>query len=127
MCLNIKLDSKRNIFCEILLVKKALYPYRECIKNKNDELISGIRRFRSKDYYNTYKIRLTCSANITTMTTYLDQYRNDEYVTRIVLVKKLLKEPEIKLKECNFKILHGTVRLLIYECYVQLSLASVTM
>ena len=30
----IKLDCKRNIFCEILLVKKALYPYRECIKNK---------------------------------------------------------------------------------------------
>ena len=87
--------------------KKALHPYRECIKNKNDELISGIRRFRSKDYYNMYKNRLECSANITTLTRYLDQYCNDEYVTRIAFVKKLLKEPEIKLKEFNFKILHG--------------------
>ena len=103
----IKLDCKKNIFREILLAKKALYPYRECIKNKNDELISGIIHLRSKDYYNIYKIRLACSANITTMTRYLDQYCNDEYVTRIAFVKKLLKEPEIKLKEFNFKILHG--------------------
>ena len=92
----IKLDCKRNIFCEILLVKKALYPYRECIKNNNDEVISGIRRFRSKDYCNMYKNRLAFSANITTMTRYLDQYCNDEYVTRNAFVKKLLKEPEIK-------------------------------
>ena len=54
-----------------------------------------------------YKNRLACSANITTMTKYLDQYCNDEYDTRIAFVKKLLKEPEIKLKEFNFKILHG--------------------
>ena len=83
----IKLDCKRNIFCEILLVKKALYPYRECIKNNSDEVISGIRRFRSKDYYNMYKNRLAFSANITTMTRYLDQYCNDEYVTRNTFVK----------------------------------------
>ena len=54
-----------------------------------------------------YKNRLACSANITSMTRYLDQYCNDEYVTRNAFVKKLLKEPEIKLKEFNFKILHG--------------------
>ena len=76
-------------------------------KNNNDEVISGIRRFRSKDYYNMYKNRLAFSANITAMTRYLDQYCNDEYVTRNAFVKKLLKEPEIKLKEFNFKILHG--------------------
>ena len=105
----IKLDRKTNIFCEILLVKKALYPYRECIKNNNDELISGIRRFRSKDYYNMYKNKLACSANITTITRYLEQYCNDEYVTRIAFVKKLLKEPEIKLKEFNFKTFHAIV------------------
>ena len=103
----IKLDCKRNIFCEIMLVKKALYPYRECTKTTNGELISGSRRFRSKDYYNIYKIRLACSANVTTMTRYLDQYCNGEYVTRIAFVKKLLKEPEIKLNRFNFKILHG--------------------
>ena len=54
-----------------------------------------------------YKNRLACSSNITTMARYLDQYCNDEYVTRTAFVKKLLKEPEIKLKEFNFKILHG--------------------
>ena len=60
-----------------------------------------------------YKNRLECSANITTMASYLDQYCNDEYVTRIAFVKKLLKEPEIKLKEFNFKILHGRIPIVI--------------
>jgi len=70
----LKLNCKKNIYCEIMLVKNALYPYRQCIKDMNNVSLPPIKPLRSQDYYNMYKMQMTCNANITRVTKFLDPY-----------------------------------------------------
>ena len=100
------LNSKQNVHCELMLVKNALYPYRRCIESRNSETVPAIRCLRSKDYYNMYREQLSHDANITCVTKYLDFYcnNNDEI---FAFHRKVVLEKEIKLREFNFKVLHG--------------------
>ena len=100
------LDNKKNIYCEVMLIKTALYPYRMNIVNGNNESLIPIKPLKSKEYYNVFLQQLACNANITPVTKYLDSYcnSNDEI---LAFSKKVVLENEIKLKELNFKVLHG--------------------
>ena len=100
------LDNKTNMYCEVTLVKTALYQYRMNIVNGNKKSVVQIIPLKSKEYYNVYIQQLACSANITPITKYLDSYcnENDDF---FAFSKKVVLENEIKLKEFNFKVLHG--------------------
>ena len=100
------LDNKKNMYCEVMLIKTALYPYRMNIVNGNNESLIPIKPLKSKEYYNVFLQQLACNANITPVTKYLDSYcnNNDEI---LAFSKKVVLENEIKLKEFNFKVLHG--------------------
>ena len=100
------LNCKQNVHCELMLVKNALYPYRRCIECRNSERVPTIRCLRSKDYYNMYREQLTHDANITCVTKYLDFYCNNNDGI-VAFHRKVVLEKEIKLREFNFKVLHG--------------------
>ena len=68
------LDNKTNMYCEVMLVKTALYQYRMNIVNGNKESAVQIRPLKSKEYYNVYIRQLACNANITPITKHLDSY-----------------------------------------------------
>ena len=100
------LDNKTNMYCEVMLVKTALYQYRMNIVNGNKESVVQIRPLKSKEYYNVYIQQLACSASITPITKYLDSHCNDND-DFFAFSKKVVLENAIKLKEFNFKVLHG--------------------
>ena len=100
------LHNKTNMYCEVMLVKTALYQYCMNIVNGNEESVVQIRPLKSKEYYNVYLQQLACNYNITPITKYLDLYCNDND-DFFAFSKKVVLENEIKLKEFNFKVLHG--------------------
>ena len=53
-----------------------------------------------------YIQQLACNVNITPIPKYLDSYCNDNGEF-FAFSKKVVLENEIKLKEFNFKVLHG--------------------
>ena len=82
------------MYCEVMLIKTALYPYRMNIVNGNNESLIPIKPLKSKEYYNVLLQKLTCNANITPVTKYLDSYcnNNDEI---LAFSKKVVLENEI--------------------------------
>ena len=48
------LHNNTNMYCEVMLVKTALYQYRMNIVNGNEESVVQIRPLESKEYYNVY-------------------------------------------------------------------------
>ena len=71
------LDNKKNMYCEVMLIKTALYPYRMSIVNGNNESLIPIKPLKSKEYYNVFLQQLVSNANITIVTKYLDSYYNN--------------------------------------------------
>lgn len=100
-----KVLEKKNIYCEILLVREALYPFRDAIKNNNINSTYLEKTYKPKDMYNIF-ISKKYSEDLTFCSAYLSQYAtlmDEEHAFR----SKVFLEREIKLKEFNFKILHG--------------------
>ena len=107
------IDDKRNIHIEYLYVKKALLPYANCIllaQNQNMQLLYERKDVNTKS--NMYYIELMCSkvSDIAIMSPFLQPYciKNDTE-ERTVFVRRVCQEREMKLKEFNFKVLHGIV------------------
>ena len=103
------ISMQGNIFSEVMIVKKALKPYREYLKHLNVETAvhKQIKKFtprRSKDFYIRY--RTIISKEISVMTKYLNGFCDNDDVSYI-FVNKIVSEKEIKFKEFNFKLLHG--------------------
>ena len=48
------LDNKKNMYCEVMLIKTALYPYRMNIVNGNNESLIPIKPLTWKEYYNVF-------------------------------------------------------------------------
>ncbi len=101
-------QNKSNILAEILLVKQALLPYRELLQSIDASApIQEQNNFqpqKSKHFYLEYRDTITIDLPITTK--YLAQY-NDTNDLSYVFVKKVVLEKETKMKEFNFKLLHG--------------------
>ena len=103
-----KLTMRQNIYCDIMLVKNALLPYKQCLMQGNNDtsVFNKIKLHKSKDFYNRFKFQVTPKANTTHISNYLVPFcNNDEEVS--AFIKKVSLVREIKLKEFNFKVLHG--------------------
>ena len=101
-----RIICKRNIHCEIMLVRKALSPYQQSLRVENNGALCTDKPMRSKDFYNVFRSQISERAGFTRISNYLASYcEPDEEIyafSRIVSHEK-----EIKLKEFNFKVLHG--------------------
>ena len=103
-----KLTVRQNIYCDILLVKNALLPYQQCIMQGNNDtsVFNRVKLQKSKDYYNMFKFQSAPQTDTTRISNFLIPFcNNDEEV--IAFTKKVAIGKEIKLKEFNFKVLHG--------------------
>ena len=103
-----KITCKTNLYTEIMLVKNALRPYTQSIIQGNNDtsVFTKVKLLKSKDIYNTLKNHLTCNANMTGISNYLIPFCNRD-VEVSAFEAKVALEGEIKLKEFNFKLLHG--------------------
>ena len=99
---------KQNIYVEISLLKNALLPYRNALRNMNQtndvqhqELIVC-----SKQYYNMFVEKKT--KNIVIINDVLGYFGIGEFDNcENVFFRKLVEEKENKLKEFNFKVLNN--------------------
>ena len=105
------IEDKRNIHIEYLYVKKALLLYANYIllaQNQNMQLLYERKdvNTKSKMYYIDFLCRKV--SNIAIMSPFLHPYciKND-IDERTVFVRRVCQEREKKLKEFNFKVLHG--------------------
>ena len=74
--------------------------------NNDTSVFNKIKLHKSKDFYNRFKFQVTPKANTTRISNYLVPFcNNDEEVS--AFIKKVSLVREIKLKEFNFKVLHG--------------------
>ncbi len=107
-----KIDVKRNIILEYACVRKALSPYAPCIiaaLNQRSDLLLSHSKYeyiKSKLYYRNFlKDKVS---DITVMSRFLQPYcvRN-ETEEKEIFVRRVSSEKEKKMKEFNFKLLHG--------------------
>ena len=105
------IQSKINIHMEILMVKKALEPYSQLLRNDTIEHVndgSNVHKVNSKQLYLKLEVEKCASiqskdmcANLSTICHEIGISEND------VFQRQLCKNIETKLKEFNFKVLHG--------------------
>ena len=97
---------KRNIHCEIMLVKKAVSPYQQSLRVANNGALCTEKPMRSKDFYNIFRSQIIDSANFLRISNYLTGYCESD--AEINAFSRIVShEKEIKFKEFNFKVLHG--------------------
>ena len=105
--INQKLVYQHNMYAEIMTMKDALRPYQQhLIQIQHREIsISSLRK--SKDLYKVYTQNLHHDAN-ELPTNYIEKYcENEQNLHVLAFTEKIKLEIEIKLKEFNFKLLHG--------------------
>ena len=105
--INQKLLYKQNMYAEIMTMKDALRPYQQhLIQIQHREI--NIRSLRkSKYFYRVYTQNLHHDANELAIN-YIEKYCENEQDLHVLAFTKTIKlEKEIKLKEFNFKLLHG--------------------
>ena len=100
--------SKINILSELLTMREALLPYQEYFLNMDCvHWVQGVSPFKpkkSKDFYVIFKQLLTTDSAV--ITGYLKSHCDKDDFT-FVFMRKIVQEKEIKLKEFNYKLLHG--------------------
>ena len=100
-----KILDKTNIYCELLLVKDALYPFREAI-HRNNILIAPLNKtYKSKDIYSMLMTKRYTDNNQYCSAYLICHGPLDKQLT--AFKSKISLEKEIKLREFNFKVLHG--------------------
>ena len=107
-CIYQRLIGKQNVYSEITIVMEALRPYQQnLIEMQTIEMHRRALR-KSRDFYQIYLQQILDSIGESSRD-YLNRYnitRNDD-IYRQVFTNKVKIEKEIKLKEFNFKLLHG--------------------
>ena len=103
-----KLACKENMYSEILMVMEALRPYQQVLKQFQEIYTNIITLKKSRDLYNIYRDQLLNNKDDYAIG-FLDRYsENEEDIYNSVFTKKNLNlKQEIKLREFNFKMLHG--------------------
>ena len=99
-----KIRNKTNIVCEIALVKKALLPFQNAIRSNNSQVLNFQEPAKSNEIYKA--LLLTNMDTITFNSNYLNNLvaLEDE---KIAFKNKVVLEKEVKLREFNYKLLHG--------------------
>ena len=97
---------RSNILMEILIVREALLPYKEYLPNidrlPNMPVVNSKPK-TAKEFYVVF--RNISTKDVPVVTNCLKRYT--EVDCELVFHKKIVHEKEIKLKEFNFKMLHG--------------------
>ena len=101
-----KIACKQNIHCEIMLVKHALQPYQQILKQPVTGILTNIKRFRSKEFYNMFKLQIIASHESMRISNFLAAYCAADKEMQ-AFSAKVVQTKEKKLKEFNFKLLHG--------------------
>ena len=101
-----KIACKQNIHCEIMLVKHALQPYEQILKQPVNGTLNNIRHFRSREFYDMFKSQIIASDETLRISNFLASYCAADKEMQ-AFVAKVVQEKEKKLKEFNFKLLHG--------------------
>jgi len=96
---------KTNIHCELLLMRNALLPFRNAIENKN-KLDAQLITLRSKSIYKRLLFQIQNPESALNINTYLNSFGSIEE-QETAFMHKIELEREVKLKEFNFKLLHG--------------------
>ena len=110
-----KIRQRRNILSEILIVREALLPYQETlrsIQNFNPTCDQLCNLSKSKPFYVMLRNKIRNIEDCRTK--FLAPYCSSTDAIH-VYTRKVVSEKEIKLKEFNFKVLHG-----ILACNVNL-------
>ena len=97
------LINKQNIYTKVALVKKALLPYKQFLKQENILATNIVTFKRSRDFYMESKRQLFAGSVIRAKLLG-DRVEEDEV---LAFSTKVAQEKEIKLKEFNFKLLHN--------------------
>jgi hypothetical protein len=102
------LQDKRNIHMEVVMIKSALLPYRNILRAlghaNNNPHADGMNMVKSKHFYTKF-IELKVEGVDTSCTFVVNN--SNGYDESECFRNKVYIEKEIKLKEFNFKILHG--------------------
>jgi exonuclease III len=102
-----KVHNKRNIYVEIATVKNALIPFRDLLQNhqNNNQVQYNESLYQSnKQMYS--KLVETKTMHIDSMSDFINLF-NINTTQEEMFYCKVACEKEIKLKEFNFKMLHG--------------------
>ena len=65
---------KQNIHCEIMLVKHALQPYEQILKQPVNGTLNNIRRFRSREFYDMFKSQIIAGNETMRISNFLASY-----------------------------------------------------
>ena len=103
---------KQNIFAEMSVLKKALLPFRDTLKNMTHVIKEKKDFTKPKEFYLTFLEDKTDDSNI--VSSFLQPFIHLAS-ERNLFTRKVFNEKETKLKEYNFKLLHG-----ILPCNVNL-------
>ena len=106
-----KLSDKRDVFSQLILVMKALRPYRNIISDytpatNDNEVITAyhVHPYNSKKYY-TQLTEQIMTYNVLPLWKFTLGISPDDY--KCIFKHKLLNTPDLKIREFNFKTIHG--------------------
>jgi len=112
-----KVTNKSNILAEIKLVQRALQPY---VNELKEIILANTEKQEIMPIKSRFFYKQLCESRFLSLSLpmYLSPYCDNEYDEEDVVsmfTSKLIKEIEIKIREFNFKLLHG-----ILPCNVNL-------
>ena len=82
-------------------MKIIFAPYRDCLANKNNVMISVKKHLKSREIYEKYVFKIAEEYNSTCISRYLTFYcTRDEDV--LAITRKIVTEKVINLKQFNF-------------------------
>ena len=87
-------------------MKHALQPYRQMLKQPVTGILTNIKRFRSKDFYDMFQLKIIASHESMRISNCVAAYCAADKEMQ-AFSAKVVQTKEKKLKEFNFKLLHG--------------------
>ena len=69
-----KIACKQNIHCEIMLVKHALQPYQQILKQPVTGILTNMKHCSSKDFYDMFKLQIIASHESMHISNFLAAY-----------------------------------------------------
>jgi len=120
-----KVRYSNNLWAEIYLVRNALLPYCDILRNfasyaDSSSIQPNQKLCKSKSFYTLFKFNKSFHAQL--VPNYLAKYIDNADIS-LVFTRKIELVKEIKLREFNFKIIHGILpcNLNLYRWKIRIS------
>ena len=85
-----------------MLVKKALYPYQQSLREPHRNNLNAIKRCRSREFYDIFKLQIVSNDRKMRISTFLAPYCSPGEEMKAFFTK-VAQEKEKKLKGFNVK------------------------